>query len=222
MVTCITAQNPARVMAVEACSPRTVTSQLEAVFEELRPRALKTGMLYSGKIVQAVAQFLRRRRDVPMVVDPVMISTSGARLMKQSAIRVLCDELFPLAAVVTPNLHEAGLLAGRKLASVEDMRSAAKKLQGRFGCAVLVKGGHLRGLKEAVDVFYDGKDELLLSTPFIRGVRTHGTGCTYSAAITAYLVRGFPLPKAIVWAKEYIANAIRESRGAGKHTVLGF
>jgi hydroxymethylpyrimidine/phosphomethylpyrimidine kinase len=149
-----------------------------------------------------------------------MVSTSGARLLKPSAIELLKRELLPLAAVVTPNLDEAEMLVGRKLRSVEDLRAAARMLQRGFGCAALVKGGHLRGLKEAVDIFYDGKQELLLSAPFVRGVGTHGTGCTYSAAIAGHLARGRSLPDAVQQAKEYITQAIVRARTAAGHSLL--
>ena len=169
-----------------------------------------------------VAGFFRRRRDVPLVVDPVMVSTSGAQLLKPAAVKALCAELLPLATLVTPNLDEAEILVGEKLTSVTDLRAAARKLHQRFGCAALVKGGHLRGLKEAVDIFYDGRQELLLSAPFIRGVSTHGTGCTYSAAIAGHLARGCSLPRAVQRAKEYITQAIAQSRTAAGHSVLNW
>ncbi len=218
-LTCITAQNPRRVLGIQACSVPIIESQLEAVFSELRPNAVKTGMLYSAAIIRAVAAFLRRRRAV-LVVDPVMVSTSGAVLLQPVAIRVLCAELLPLAGVITPNLHEAELLVGKKLRSVEHLRAAARALHGRLGCAALVKGGHLRGLKQAVDIFYDGKQELLLTAPFIRGVSTHGTGCTYSAAITACLARGEGLSGAVTRAKEFITQAIARSQVTAGHDVL--
>ena len=125
-----------------------------------------------------------------------------------------------MAALVTPNLQEAEILVGARLRSVEDLRKAARELRKRFGCAALVKGGHLRGLKDAVDIFYDGRQELLLSAPFVRGVSTHGTGCTYSAAITGYLARGLSLPQAVSRAKEYITQAIAQSRSAAGHSLL--
>jgi hydroxymethylpyrimidine/phosphomethylpyrimidine kinase len=149
-----------------------------------------------------------------------MVATSGARMLKPSAIDLLKRELLPLAAVVTPNLDEAEILVGEKLRSVEDLRAAARVLWERFGCAALVKGGHLRGLKEAVDIFYDGKQELLLSAPFVRGVSTHGTGCTYSAAVAGYLARGCSLSHAVRQAKDYITQAIARSRTAARHSVL--
>jgi len=158
---------------------------------------------------------------LPLVVDPVMVSTSGATLLDPAAVKVLKEELLPLAALVTPNLHEAGILTGRNLASVEDLRDAAREIHARFGCAALVKGGHLPGGREAVDIFFDGRTELRLSAPFIKGVHTHGTGCIYSAATTGWLARGCDLPQAVKRAKEFITQAIAQSRRLGKHFVWG-
>ena len=220
VITCVTAQNPRSVRSVEACSVRIVRQQLEAIFEELRPVAAKTGMLYSTPIIRAVADFFRDGQPVPLVVDPVMVSTSGTPLLKPAAIKTLLAELLPLAVLVMPNLPEAEVLVGRKLRSVEDMRWAARMLHGQFGCATLVKGGHLRGFREAVDIFYDGREELLLSAPFVRGLRTHGTGCTYSTAVTGYLARGLPLAQAVRRAKEYITQAIARRQIVGGHSVL--
>jgi len=221
-ITCITAQNPKGVYGIQACEAGIVRRQIEAVFEELRPAAVKTGMLYSAPIIRVVANYLLSRQGVPLVVDPVMVSTSGAKLLKREAVKALCGELLPRATLITPNLDEAEILVGEKLSSVSDLRAAARVLNGRFGCAVLVKGGHLRGLREAVDILYDGRQELLLSAPFIRGVSTHGTGCTYSAAIAGHLARGCALPRAVQQAKEYITQAIAQSRIAGRHSVLNW
>ena len=219
VITCVTAQNPRQVLGVEVCRPASVRRQLEAVFSGLPPAAVKTGMLHSAPIVRTVAEFLRRR-NVPLVVDPVMISTSGARLLLPPAVKAMCDNLLPLATVVTPNLDEAAALTGIKLQKVEDLRKAAKALRHRFGCAALVKGGHLRGLKEAVDIFYDGRQELLLTAPFIPGISTHGTGCTYSAALTGWLARGSSLTDAVVRAKTFITQAIVQSQRVGHQSVL--
>jgi len=219
-ITCLTAQNPKGVYGIQAASAEIVRRQIRAVFDELRPAAVKTGMLYSAPIIRVVAESLRQHRAVPLVVDPVMVSTSGARLLKPDAVKALCKRLLPLAALVTPNLDEAAILVGAKLSSVTDLRAAARTLHQQFGCAALVKGGHLRGLKQAVDIFYDGRQELLLSAPFIRGVSTHGTGCTYSAAVAGYVARGCPLPRALQRAKEYITRAIARSRSAAGHGVL--
>ncbi len=220
-ITCITAQNPAAVLAIQACRPTMVTRQLEAVVKTFRPGAAKTGMLYSVEIIRAVARYWQSN-PTPLVVDPVMVATSGAQLLQPSAIGHLIDDLLPQASLITPNLREAEILLGRKIRSVEEMRSAARELHGLFGCAALVKGGHLRGLKVAVDTFYDGNQELLLSAPFIRGVFTHGTGCTYAAAITAFLARGLRLPRAVGRAKEYITTVIARSRRAGRQAVLNW
>jgi hydroxymethylpyrimidine/phosphomethylpyrimidine kinase len=219
VITCITAQNPDRVLGIEACVRSLVRRQLDAVFAGLHPAAGKTGMLYSPAIIKIVAGFVRHHR-LPLVVDPVMVSTSGSRLLQESGVTSLCRQLLPLATLVTPNLQEAEILVGERLVSVEDLRRAAKNLHERFGCAVLVKGGHLSKMREAVDIFYDGEDELLLSAPFVRGVSTHGTGCTYSAAITAYLAQGLSMTKAVAKAKEFITQAIAQSQFTAGHSVL--
>jgi len=221
-ITCLTAQNPQEVRAIQAAQPRLVRDQIAAVFDAFRPAAVKTGMLYDAAIVRVVADALRARPRVPLVVDPVMVSTSGAQLLRASAVRALREQLLPRATLLTPNLDEAALLLGRRLSSVEDLRAAARALRHHLGCAVLVKGGHLRGLREAVDVFFDGREELLLEAPFARGVSTHGTGCAYSAAIAAFLGRGQRLPKAVALAKEYVTQAIHQSRRTLRHPVLHF
>ncbi len=223
-ITCLTAQNPRGVIGIEPCSPRIVRQQIEAVFAELPPGAIKTGMLYSAEIIRTVAKFFCNPhsaiRNPQLVIDPVMVSTSGVRLLKPSAIKALTEKLFPLAAIITPNLDETAVLLGRKPATVEEMRAAAQGLWCRYGCAVLVKGGHLKGRREAVDIFFDGRTELLLTAPFIRGLHLHGTGCTYSAAITAHLALGCELPTAVTRAKESVTRAIANSRRIGKHTTL--
>jgi hydroxymethylpyrimidine/phosphomethylpyrimidine kinase len=224
-IACLTAQNPRRVLAVEPCSPKMLRQQIEAIFEELPPRAVKTGMLFSAHNISVVAKFFRNSelgiRNSELIVDPVMVSTRGARLLQPAAIKSLTEKLLPLATLVTPNLDEAEILAEQKISSPEDLRSAARKIQVRFGCAVLVKGGHLKNSREAIDVFFDRKMELLLSAPFVRGVSTHGTGCTYSAAICAALALGHGLPCAVEIGKNFITEAIAGSRRIGKHFVLG-
>jgi hydroxymethylpyrimidine/phosphomethylpyrimidine kinase len=177
-------------------------------------------MLYSAAIIGEVSAFFRAGRRPPLVVDPVMIATSGARLLKPSAVRMLLDVLCPVAALVTPNIPEAEVMLNCRLSTVEELREAAREIFRRFGCAALVKGGHLRGGREAVDFFYDGRNELLLSAPYVTGVSTHGTGCTYSAAIAAHLALGATLERAVCRAKEYISQAIARHRRAGRHAVL--
>ncbi|MBC8096355.1 MAG: bifunctional hydroxymethylpyrimidine kinase/phosphomethylpyrimidine kinase [Akkermansiaceae bacterium] len=219
-ITCITAQNPKGVLGIQACKPEIVRQQIEAVFGELRPAAVKTGMLFSTEIIRVVVEYFQTGNRPPLIVDPVMIATSGSRLLKPSAIRLLTTRLLPFAALVTPNLDEAKVLIGRDLTSVEDLRSAAREIHERFGCAALLKGGHLRTSREAADIFFDGKTELLLTAPFVKSVSTHGTGCTYSAAITAYLALGKPLSEAVALAKDYITQAIAQSLRARSHWVL--
>lgn len=218
-ITCVTAQNPAGVYGILPCPGPTVRLQLKAICDELAPAAAKSGMLYSAGIIDCVAGFFRRH-PIPLVVDPVMVSTSGARLLKPAAVKTLCERLLPVALLATPNLDEAEILADQRLRTVEDLRAAARLIHRRFGCAVLVKGGHLRGGRTAVDIFYDGKQELLLQAPFVRGINTHGTGCTYSAAITGYLALGSSLPQAVGKAKEFITQAIARSRSVAGRAVL--
>ncbi len=219
-ITCITAQNPRRVIGIEACSAKIVREQIAAVFDQLPPRAVKTGMLFSREIIHEVGGALRQRR-CPLVVDPVMVATSGARLLKADAAKALVEKLFPLATLVTPNIPEAETLLGVSIREPEDLRAAARALHDRFRCAALVKGGHLANTREAIDVFFDGHTELLLSSPRVRGVKTHGTGCTYSAAVAAHLARGEKLARAVQLAKEFVTSAIVNSRRANRHDVLG-
>src|ERR1035437_1181548 len=224
-IACLTAQNPKHVLAVEPCSPKMLRQQLEAVFAELNPAAVKTGMLFSAKNISVVADFFRnlklKTKNLKLIVDPLMISTSGAKLLEPAAIKILTEKLLPLAALVTPNLDEAEILAGQKISSIEAMRGAAREIFSRFGCAVLLKGGHLKNSREAADIFFDGETELLLSAPFVKGVRTHGTGCTYSAAICAALALGHDLPRAVEIGKNFITSAIANSYRIGNHFALG-
>jgi hydroxymethylpyrimidine/phosphomethylpyrimidine kinase len=222
-ITCLTAQNPKRVLAVEPCSPRMLRRQIEAVFEELPPQSVKTGMLFSPENLRVVVDFFGRRKAhsrVPLVVDPVMISTSGAKLLAPAAKKILLEKLLPLATLVTPNLDEAEILVEQKIRGPEDLRAAARAIYSRFGCAVLAKGGHLKNSREATDIFFDGRTELLLSAPFVRGVSTHGTGCTYSAAICGALALGHDLAKAVELGKNFITAAITGSYKIGTHFAL--
>lgn len=222
VVTCLTAQSPKGVLGVQVATGKIVRQQLEAVFAELPPTACKTGMLYSEEIIRVIIKTFSGKKRPPLIVDPVMMATSGARLLKKSAFRVVCDQLLPLAAVVTPNLDEAQSLVGIPIRDEGGLREAAHALVARYGCAALVKGGHLKGTREATDVFWDGKTELLLTAPFVRGVATHGTGCTYSAAVAAYCARGEALPKAVKLAKDFITSAITKSQRIGRHFVLNW
>ncbi|MGH8023789.1 MAG: bifunctional hydroxymethylpyrimidine kinase/phosphomethylpyrimidine kinase, partial [Limisphaerales bacterium] len=220
VVACLTAQNPARVLAAQPCGAKMLRQQLEAVFEELPPSAIKTGMLLTSANIRMIRDFLTGK-NVPLVVDPMIVSTSGAPLLKPGALKALEKTLFPRATVITPNVPEAEILSGRAIASVQDMEAAARGIHSRFGCAVLLKGGHLRGSAAAVDIFFDGQRCLALNAPFIKGVRTHGTGCVYSAAICAALALGRDLPQAVRIGKKFVTQAIQSSYRIGKHFALG-
>ena len=205
VVTAVTAQSPKIVRAVEGVKVEMVREQLAAVFEGNKPKAAKTGMLLTARNVEVVAEWFANRR-LPLVVDPVMLSTSGAVLLKPSAVKVLQKKLLPVAKLVTPNVPEAEALTGLRIREPEDLRTAARALFEKYGCAVLVKGGHLRGLNEAVDVLFDGREEWLFSLPRVKGRGMHGTGCVYSAAITAGLVKGLSLPKSVEQGKEFVTR----------------
>lgn len=219
-LTCITAQNPQEVRAVQACRPAIVREQIQAVFAAFQPGAVKTGMLLNQGIIREVADWFRAATRPPLVVDPVMVATSGARLLQASARRVLETALLPQALLTTPNLDEAALLVGRPLRTLEDVRAAAREIHRRFGCAALVKGGHLQGLGQAVDFLFDGREEWMLEAPRVPAVSTHGTGCTYSAAIAGYLALGLALKPAVEMAKRHVTQAIAQSVRASGHDVL--
>lgn len=220
-ITCVTAQNPKGVSGIQACRPDMVRAQIDAVFEGFSIRAVKTGMLYSAPIIRAIVEFFEaRKKRPPLIVDPVMVATSGSRLLRPSAQRALMEELLPLASLVTPNLSEAEILTGDKIVEVDELRAAARKIHSRFGCAALVKGGHLRGVNEAVDFFFDGETELLLKAPFVKGVTTHGTGCSYSAAAAGYMALGCELSYAVEMSKRHITQSIAQSVSVGRHSVL--
>jgi hydroxymethylpyrimidine/phosphomethylpyrimidine kinase len=228
-ITCLTAQNPKRVLGIETCSPKMLRQQLEAVFEELNPRAVKTGMFFSAKNVSVIAAFFKNK-NCPLIVDPVLVSTSGAKLLQPNALKIFREKLLPLATLVTPNLPEAEILSGRKISSLKEMQIAAHKIHSQFGCAVLVKGGHLKSkvqspksgvVWQATDLFWDGKKEFQLSAPFVKNLRTHGTGCVYSAAICAESAKGKNLSQAIQIGKKFVTRAISESYKIGNHFALG-
>jgi hydroxymethylpyrimidine/phosphomethylpyrimidine kinase len=220
VIACLTAQNPKRVLGIEPCSPKMLRQQMEAVFEELPPAAVKIGMLFSAENVRVVAEFFRNK-NCPMVVDPVLISTSDTKLLEPKALKILKKKLLPLATLVTPNLLEAEFLSGQKITSVNEMRDAAEKIHSQFGGAVLIKGGHLKNSGKATDLFFDGKTELRLSAPFIKVIHTHGTGCVYSAAVCAALALGSQLPQAVQIGKKFVTDAIARSYRVGKYFALG-
>lgn len=210
-ITCLTAQNPGKISRLEPVSPKMVRAQLGAVIGHFAPSAAKTGMLYSAAIVGEVANFFRQNPQIKLVIDPVMVSTSGRRLLQIDGVTALKKKLLPLACLVTPNLAEAEILIGKKIGSLEELRAAAGTIHRQFGCAVLVKGGHLADDEAAVDFFHGSKGEWMLTSPRVANVALHGTGCTYSAAVTAWLAHGKTLIKSVELAKHYITRRISES-----------
>ena len=213
-ITAVTAQNSVAVLDWVALDPRMVVAQMEAVASDMPVAAAKTGMLATAAIVSAVAAALERLRLPLVVVDPVMIAKSGDRLLDRDAETAYRERLLPLATVVTPNLPEAESLLGRPVRTLAEMREAARALRALGPRAVVVKGGHLEG--DAVDVFWDGERMEDLSAPRIATKNTHGTGCTYSAAIAARLALGDPLLDAVRGAKAYLTEAIRRSYSVGR------
>jgi hydroxymethylpyrimidine/phosphomethylpyrimidine kinase len=215
VITAVTAQNTLGVRAWEAVSPALVRAQIDAVAEDLRPDALKTGMLGDAAVVDAVAGGIERHRLSPYVLDPVMVATSGDPLVSAGAVERVVDRLFPLATLVTPNLDEASRLIGEPVTSPAAMEQAARMLVDRLGAgAALVKGGHLSG-DVLVDVLYDGRSSQRFVHERIATTSTHGTGCTLSAAITARLACGATLAEAIETALDFVRRAIATAPGLG-------
>jgi hydroxymethylpyrimidine/phosphomethylpyrimidine kinase len=208
VVTCVTAQNRRTVARLEPCSPRMVRAQLEAVAAAFPIAAAKTGMLYSSAIVLEAAAFFQQARSVSLVVDPVIISTSGRRLLQAAGVAALQRELLPLAALATPNVAEAEILTRTKITTPEELRAAARRIHRAFGCAALVKGGHLPGTQDSVDFLCSDRGEWMFSAPRAKIKGLHGTGCAYSAAIAAWLARGRSLEQAVKLAKDYITRTI--------------
>ncbi len=207
VITALTAQNTQGVHGIHAVPPEFIACQLEAVLSDIPVHAAKTGMLGDADVISIVANILTKYRITNLVVDPVMIAQSGHRLLPEHAVDALRDKLLPLAMVATPNLPEAEILLGREILSVAEMVAAAREIRRLGPRHVLIKGGHLRGT-EMVDVFFDGKDVHLLSERKLDTINTHGTGCTYAAAIAAYLAKGSTPLDAFSRAKKFITNAI--------------
>jgi hydroxymethylpyrimidine/phosphomethylpyrimidine kinase len=211
-ITCVVAETPGKVSRIDPLSAEIVRDQIEVLLAGFPVAAVKAGLLCSAEIVSAVAEALkairRRQPGVPLVIDPVMIATSGDQLLRPEAVEVYEKELFPLATLVTPNLDEAEKLLGREIRNRAAMKSAARDFEKKYGAAVLLKGGHRQG-DTAIDFLCRNGKIIEFTAPFIRGVATHGTGCTYSAAITAGLASGASLERAIERAKTFVSNSIR-------------
>jgi hydroxymethylpyrimidine/phosphomethylpyrimidine kinase len=213
VLTLLTVQNTQKVSAVEILSPGIVDAQLEAVLEDIPPAAAKTGALGNSEIVRLVAAKAHSFR-FPLVVDPVMISKHGQPLMTEEARAAVAEFLLPRAFLVTPNLHEAGALTGMQVQDVASMEEAAVKIAALGATAVLVKGGHLGA--DAIDLLYRAGKFTWYRSLRIHTAHTHGTGCTYSACITAELAKGRDLADAVRIAKQYITRAIETAPGLGK------
>ncbi len=217
-LTAITAQNTLGVTAVQEVSLDVIAAQIDAVVSDIGVDAVKVGMLSSAEIVELVADKVGEHSLPNLVVDPVMVATSGDRLLKDSAVESLRSSLVPLAAVVTPNLAEAEVLTGRRPETIEEMKDAATRIADLGARTVLVKGGHLEDAPQgqAVDVLYDGATFHLLADSWIDTKNTHGTGCTLSSGIAAGLARGWPVLEAVAAAKAYLTEGLRAAFPVGQ------
>lgn len=211
-ITAVTAQNTQGISGIQVINRNVVRAQLSAVFCDLRPIAVKTGMLYNGGIIKCVANAFMQYRPRFVVADPVMVSSSGSLLMEKESIGSFIDLLFPLVSLLTPNIYEAEVLSGMKISDEGEMIKAGKRLTKELGVqSVLIKGGHLAE-KESIDIFVTRASRSIkrFALPYVPTQNNHGTGCTLSAAITAFLALGYSLPKAILKAKLYLHRALIE------------
>jgi hydroxymethylpyrimidine/phosphomethylpyrimidine kinase len=211
-VTCIVAEVPGLVSKIEGVSAEMLCAQMDVLLKGFPVAAIKTGLLFSSEIVAAVARTLRghaTRATLTLVIDPVMVATSGAILLRDDAVEAYERELFPLAALITPNLDEAGRLLGEPIDDLQAMRTAGARLMEKYRVPVLLKGGHLSG-QNAIDLLFVAGNVVEFSAPFSRGIAAHGTGCTYSAAITAGLASGLSLEGAVRRAKQFVTATIAQ------------
>ncbi len=215
VVTAITAQNTQRVRQVFELPAGSVEAQVEAIAEDLPVDAVKTGMLASAAIIEVVARQVRKHGFEKLVVDPVMIASSGDSLLDPSAVDSLVEQLFPLASLITPNLREAEVLSGETLADLKGLERAARKIRRRGTAAVLIKGGHFDDPRRSVDYLFDGAEAVRFSAPRHATPHTHGSGCTLAAAICAFLARGLDLHHSVERAKHYVSQAIAASFSVG-------
>ena len=214
VITALTAQNTTGVRSVMNVTPEFLEEQMDCVFTDIRPDAVKIGMLPSAELMRAVAGKLREYGAVRIVVDPVMVATSGSRLMEEDAVQVMKEELFPLADVITPNLPEAEVLSGRTIVTEQEMEDAAAWIGQTCRTAVLLKGGHQRN--DANDLLYRDGSLRWFRGKRIMNLNTHGTGCTLSSAIAANLAKGFSLEESVERAKEYLSGALADQLDLGK------
>jgi hydroxymethylpyrimidine/phosphomethylpyrimidine kinase len=226
-VTCVVAETPGRVSEIQPISAKMVSAQIEVLLKSFPVAAIKTGLLFSSEIVSTVAATLRAqatRATFSLVIDPVMVATSGDLLLRGDAVDAYERELFPLASLITPNLDEAARLLGEPIGDLPAMRIAGARLAEKYQVPVLLKGGHLAG-QDAIDLLFVSGDVVEFSAPFSRGIATHGTGCTYSAAITAGLAKGFSLEESVRIAKKFVTATIaqhlrwKSASGASLHAL---
>ncbi len=213
-VTALTAQNTTGVAAIMEASPEFLAQQLDCIFTDIVPDAVKIGMVSSSALIAVIAEKLTQYQAKHIVLDPVMVATSGAKLISDDAIAALTEKLIPLAEVITPNIPEAEVLTGMKIRNVSDIEQAAKQISESYGCAVLLKGGH--SVNDANDYLYNKDGGSVFEGRRIDNPNTHGTGCTLSSAIASNLAKGFPLPEAIARAKTYISGALGAMLNLGK------
>ena len=205
-ITALTAQNTTGVRAIQESTPNFLKQQLDAVFEDIYPDAVKIGMVASSELIRVIADRLRYYNAKNVVIDPVMVATSGSALMKNDAVQTLIEELLPVSTLVTPNIPEAQVLSGLTIESKEDMVTAAKQIGDGYHCAVLLKGGH--SVNDANDLLYANGELVWFEGKRINNPNTHGTGCTLSSAITSNLAKGFSLAESVQRAKDYISGAL--------------
>lgn len=214
-ITALTAQNTVGVQGVFEIPPAFVAMQIDSVVSDIRPDAVKTGMLSSAPIIEIVAAKIREHHLLPLVVDPVMVAKSGDPLLRNDARDALIRQLLPLATVITPNLHEARALSGFEITNLEDMRRAARAIRSMGSQYVVVKGGHLPETSDAIDLLFDGETFQEFRAPRVQSEHTHGTGCTFASAIAAELAKGNPIAEAVAIAKDYLTQIIRASAQLG-------
>jgi hydroxymethylpyrimidine/phosphomethylpyrimidine kinase len=213
-ITALTAQNTTGVSDILEVTPAFLANQLDAIFTDIFPDAVKIGMVSSAPLIAVIAEKLRQYGATHIVVDPVMGATSGAKLLKDEALQALMQQLLPLAEVCTPNIPEAEILSGMTIASAEDMAAAAKIISERYGCAVLCKGGH--AINDANDLLWKDGETVWFHGERIDNSNTHGTGCTLSSAITSNLARDLPLSESVQQAKDYVSGALAAMLNLGK------
>ena len=213
-ITALTAQNTTGVSDIWEVTPEFLGQQIDSVFEDIPPDAVKIGMVSSSKLIRVIAQKLKTYKAENIVVDPVMVATSGSKLIADDAVRILTAELLPIATIVTPNLPEAEVLSGMSIQSPDDMVAAAKRINEAYGCAVLCKGGH--SLNDANDLLYANGSYKWFEGKRIDNPNTHGTGCTLSSAISANLAKGFDLYDSVRRAKDYISGALASMLDLGR------